>query len=185
MSRLGASRLVPGRGKLCDSVTGDGTGLHIKPGTDLTPCGFTGCQKGLCPSFLAPRHPLQCQAQGLILAVFLYIPFHSQPVGNSRSKRTAFECTRGPGVGARPCRAPRKGMDEGTPAAHAVPAVDPGLHGGSSRISPNAGLIPDAEPTRESGSQTHVARAGLGGNRAKRKLTRGEGVPRRRGQETG
>lgn len=54
-------------------------------------------------------------------------------------------------------------MDKGAPTTRAVPAVDPGLQGGSSRISPCARLIPAAEPTPGSGSQAHAARAGGGG----------------------
>lgn len=81
-------------------------------------------------------------------------------------------------------------MDKGAPTTPAVTAVDPGLQGGSSGISPCARLIPAAEPTPGSGSQAHAARAGgwwggEGCTKTERKRTREEGRPGRRGRETG
>lgn len=66
-------------------------------------------------------------------------------------------------------------MDAGASAASAVPAVDPGLHGGSSRISPCARLIPAAEPTPGSRSRAYSVLAGVGGTRAERKHAEGGG----------
>lgn len=72
---------------------------------------------------------------------------HSSPSRPSQKiQPLVTECSKGTWGGRQALRSLRMGTDAGAPATSAVPAVDPGLHGGSSRISPCARLIPASQP---------------------------------------
>lgn len=103
--------------------------------------------------------------------------FPPPPIPHSRSSLASSNIVRALDVGTRPCEALHMGIDEGAPTTPAVPAVDLGLHGGSSRISPCARLIPAAEQTLGSGSQAHAARAGEGSCAPSGSARRGRGAP--------
>lgn len=114
----------------------------------------------------------------LILATSSSFPSRPRPSPRSRSNLAFPKVARGLGVGVRPCEASRVEKDKGEPATPGVPAVDPGLHGSSSRISPCILLILAAKPTPGSGSLAGGERGSL----AERKRTaRGGGAPQEAG----
>lgn len=116
--------------------------------------------------------------------VFFFMPHRYPPARLPQQIHPPVsECSVGTWVGARLCEAPPMGMDEGAPATPAVPAVDPGLHGGSSRISLCARLIPAAEPTPGPGARP-TGRGWGKGHAGRAEPRAGEGRPGRRGRET-
>lgn len=150
-------------------------GLQTEPRSSCNTCGFCSLHGAFALFSLPPK------AKGVPdPAVPSSLTFHPTPCSAAIQPHFSPNVARRSGVGSRPRDASRLGMDEGTPATPAVPAVYPGLHGSSSGISPCARLIPATGSTpgaRELGRGS----AGPGGKRRVQRQRAGSAAEERGG----